>query len=141
MPHLIKVTNHNDFTISEMYDGIPYVFAKDKPINVPLEAMAHIFGAEFPADQETLDSEEFKDQVFKFVSKRFGWNVHQIFDNATNRWRMSGNVMAENREKFDNIEFLPVIFKMVEVKAEEQLPASRVKSKPGKHSEEEAVNG
>lgn len=133
MPHLIKVTNHNDFTINEMYDGIPYVFAKDKPVTVPLEAMRHIFGANFPEDKSVLDSEEFRSSVYESVAKRFGWNVSQRFDATLNRWIMNGDVVEEGKNKFANLEFVPVIYKMVEVVADNpDLPVPRETKDPVK---------
>lgn len=134
MTHLIKVTNKNDFDIRDHFEGLPYNFVKDEPVNVPLEAMRHIFGVDFPADEATLKSHEFRDQAFDAVARRWGWNSHDKND------------LAKNRKIFNNIIFVPILIQMVELVAKpaeiaeprEQKPVAKGgKFKPRVDAEEE----
>jgi hypothetical protein len=135
MTHLIKVTNKNDYEIVDYFDGIPYVFATDKPVNVPIEAMRHIFGMEYPADEDVLKSHSFREEAFHAVSKRWGWNAHDL------------KTTAENRKKFNNILFTPIVLQQVELVAktpeiaepreQKPLPAKGGKFKPRADEAEE----
>lgn len=103
MTHIIKVTNKNSFEIRDYYQGYAYNFTPEEPVNVPLDAMKHIFGVDFPADDQLLKSRDFRDQIFTKVSRRWGWNAHDA------------KKLAENRRCLDNIAFTPVMMKEVEV--------------------------
>lgn len=105
MSHIIKVTNKNNFDIRDYFDGIPYTFAEDTPINVPLDAMEHIFGVHFPADEAILKSHEWRQEAFLAVSRRWGWNSHDQ------------DKLAANRKTFNNIIFTPIIMQQVELVA------------------------
>lgn len=70
----VKVTNHNDFTIEDRYDGILYKFLKGKSLSVPFEAACHIFGVDFTPDESGKMNEGLKDGVFAHLQKRWGWN-------------------------------------------------------------------
>ncbi len=127
MSHLIKVTNYNAFTIKDYFEGIPYVFATDEPVNVPLDAMQHIFGMDFPADEAVLKSRVFRDELFNHCCKRFGWNSHDA------------EKIKGYKANLDNIKFVPVITKMIEVVADAGIPEPReqkpvTKAKPGKYA-------
>ena len=76
MTNMIKVTNGNDFTIIDHFEGLAYIFAPGKAVNVPIEVMHHIFGIEFPADEALMKTPAFRDQLFNSVAKRWGWNSH-----------------------------------------------------------------
>lgn len=125
MTHLIKVTNRGDIEIIEYFHGDAYKFLPDRPVNVPLEAMRHIFGVDFPADEEMLNSASFRDQVFASVSRRWGWGSHDK------------KLEAVNRKKLNDLKFTPVIMKMVELIAQEETldePREEKKSnRPGKY--------
>ena len=34
----LRITNNNDFTIEDRYDGVPYIFEAGKTLTVPPEA-------------------------------------------------------------------------------------------------------
>lgn len=105
MTHLIKVINKNTFEIIDYFDGMPYKFSPDEAINVPLQAMRHIFGVDFPADQAVLDSFDFREEIFAVVARRWGWNAHNKLD------------LIKNRKAFNSIKFIPVVMQQVELVA------------------------
>lgn len=114
MTHLIKVTNTGTTEISDYFDGLCYTFAPDKPINVPLNAMRHIFGVDFPDDEQVLKSISFRDEAFQSVSRRWGWNAHDK------------NVLAQNRKAFNALVFTPIIMRSVEIVASSnEMPEPR----------------
>lgn len=88
----IKVTNGNDFPISDRYDGVPYDFEPKKPLNIPADAAYHIFGARQGASDEDM---------FRHFTKRAGWNVPDKVKQAQ-AW-------------FKKIKLEPVFMKRVEV--------------------------
>lgn len=114
MTHLIKVTNKNSFDITDYHDGLCYQFVSNEPINVPLEAMRHIFGVDFPADEDVLKSTAFRNEVFTTVARRWGWNSHDA------------EKIKSSRKQLDLIVFLPVVTKMVEMVADKStMPVPR----------------
>jgi hypothetical protein len=98
-PVLVKVTNNNDFDISDMYDGVAYVFARGEETKMPAEAAHHIFGW-----TETASERE----VFLHVQKRWGWNTPDRSDKAL-RW-------------FNNLKISHAVYKLVEV-ADDENPS------------------
>ena len=60
----IRVVNHNDFTISDRFDGVPVIFEPNKVVDLPPEVAEHIFA--YPADTEVM---------FRHMAKRWGWNL------------------------------------------------------------------
>lgn len=103
MTHLIKVTNNNDFEITDHFNGIAYVFTPEEPVNVPLDAMRHMFGVDFPADEETLKSVAFRDEVLSCVSRRWGWSSHEQEERN------------KKRKIINKFVFTPVVTKMIEL--------------------------
>ena len=87
----VKITNRNTFVIRDGFDGIAYVFLPGKDVTVPMAVARHIFGFHLEATEQ---------EVFGYVSKRFGWNRPDHQDQA--------------RVYFDNISIKPVIFRVVE---------------------------
>lgn len=123
MTHLIKVTNTGSHEFADYYHGDSYKFLPDEPVNVPLDAMQHIFGVEFPADEVTLNSSAFRDLIFSRVATRWGWNSH------------IKAVLTENRKMLNQLKFTAVMMKMVELVAQEEtLAPAREERKPGKFS-------
>lgn len=128
MTHQIKVTNHNDFEIVDYFEGFAYRFTPKEPVNVPLDAMYHIFGVEFPADEAIFKTRAWRDALFNSVSKRWGWNSHDA------------EKIKTYRNYCDSIAFLPVVTKMVEMVADKApMPEPReqkpiAKAKPGKYA-------
>ena len=93
---LVKVTNNNDFALSDMYDSVSYVFEPHKELKLPADAAHHIFGWTEGATPQ---------QMFQHVQKRWGWNTPQWRDKAPRFW-----------EKF---KIQTATFKLVEVSEEE----------------------
>lgn len=112
MTHIIKVTNNGADEIRDYFNGIPYVFACGEPVNVPLDAVEHIFGMEYPADEALMKTAAWRDQAFAAVSKRWGWNSHDK------------EKLAENRKAFNKLIFAPIEIKMVEVVAKNDVLAT-----------------
>lgn len=127
---MIKVTNHNDFEITDYFEGLAYIFAAGMPVNVPLEVMKHIFGIDFPADEAVMKTRAFRDQLFNSVSRRWGWNSHDA------------EKLKKFRNQCDSISFQPIMTKMVEIVADkseladprEQKPAAKAPLKLGKYA-------
>lgn len=103
MTHLIKVTNNNDFEITDYFNGRAYVFAPEEPVNMPFDAARHIFGIDFPEDEATLKSASFREELLNSVSRRWGWTSHE--QEEKNRKRKIMNKFI----------FTPVITKMIEL--------------------------
>jgi len=112
----IRVTSTNAKPIKESYDGIPYVFEKDKTTVVPYEAACHIFGVEFPeAGKDVYESNEpgsLRSQIFKHLQKRWGWN-HPAED-----------VQRKANQVFAALKFSPVQLVTVEKTYEEDIIAA-----------------
>lgn len=121
MSHLIKVTNHNDFEVIDYFEGFAYRFLPGEPVNVPLDAMYHIFGVEFPEDVALMKTREWRDALFTSVSRRWGWNSHDA------------EKMTKFRHNCDRFGFLPVVTQMVEIVADkESMPEPREQKAPAK---------
>jgi len=97
---LVKVTNKNDFALSDMYDSVPYVFEPGKELKMPADAAHHIFGWTESATHA---------QMFQHVQKRWGWNTPQWRDKAQRFW--------------DKFSIQSAHFKLVEVSEEEAADA------------------
>lgn len=90
----LKVTNNNDFTISDRFDGVPFEIEPGKSVTLPADAAAHLFGWQPGIEPRAM---------FLHVQKRWGWNTPEM-------------VSSGKAEKFfANLEFKPVTFRMVEV--------------------------
>lgn len=113
----VRVTNRNEFDIEDRHDGVPYEFpgrtyAKDdvnkekpiyKPVTIPPDAAAHIFGYGLFGD---LPPKEQLRALFDHIIKRFGWNVRENEGRA--------------REWFRNLEIRPVMYVIQEVSQDEE---------------------
>ncbi len=94
----VMVVNHNDFPISDRFDGVPYIFEQDKPLSIPIDAANHIFGWYPGVDQEI---------VRRHVQKRLGWNTpDMVKEGAHNRF-------------FNKIELRPISYRMVPIEVDE----------------------
>jgi hypothetical protein len=60
---MVEVINHNDFNISDMFNGIPVGFPKETPVPVSPEIALHCFG--YPG--------ELTDRALH-MAKRYGWS-------------------------------------------------------------------
>jgi hypothetical protein len=62
----IKVTNRNDFTIRDRYDGVPYTFKPNDQVTVTQAVANHFFGWPGDLEQRTL-----------YMAKRRGWSTKE----------------------------------------------------------------
>lgn len=97
----LKITNNNDFVISDRYDAVPYEFKPGESTAVHADAALHIFGWFPGVDMAAVE---------KHVQKRWGWNRPELM--------MSG----EAAERFKKLTFKAVSYKMVEVQEVEEIP-------------------
>lgn len=113
--HQIKVINGTKTDFMDRFDGLAYKFpAEGKGTNLPLEAAEHIFGVQFPMDAEVCESEEFRNEIFRNLSRRWGWNIHEK------------NKLAVGIALFKKLSFVPVELKTVELAVKnEDLPLPR----------------
>lgn len=99
----LRVTNRNDFILSDRYNGVPYVFEPKKPLKIPFEAAQHIFG--WQPDAPPIEVE-------KHTCRRQGWNTPAHMTSGT------------GRRYFKNLVFETVQHRLVEVvDGEEEIPA------------------
>jgi len=96
----LKVTNKNDFTIHDRFDGVPYDFEPGKPLVIPADAAQHILGWLPGIETEA---------VRKYVEKRWGWNTPEM--------QANGNA----KKFFANLEFAPVRYRLIEVVESEEV--------------------
>jgi len=93
----VRVTNHNDFPIRDMFDGIPYVIDAGRTEAIPSDAAHHIFGF-FPGVDPRA--------MALHIQKRFGWNTPDMVKNGAGEKYLS------------KIKIEPVMFKLVPVETD-----------------------
>jgi hypothetical protein len=94
----IRVINNNDFTISDRFDGVPYVFEKlGKALSIPIDAAFHIFGWHREVDPAVMKN---------YIMKRFGWNTPAMLENGR-----AGLF-------YDGLVFQPIKYRMVPVEVD-----------------------
>lgn len=106
----VRVVNGNDFTIKDMFDGVPFTFDPGKAVTIPTDAANHIFG--WRSLMEGESPANLTDEMLVYCQKRHGWNTPEV-------------VRSGNHQKwFGKLEFKPVRFRLVEVNddEEESLP-------------------
>jgi len=113
--HQIKVINGSKTDFMDRFDGLAYKFpAEGAGTNLPLEAACHIFGVDFPMDAAICESEDFRAEIFRNLSRRWGWNIHEK------------NKLAVGAAVFKKFSFVPVELKTVELAVKNQdLPLPR----------------
>lgn len=110
----VRVVNHNDFAITDRFDGVPFTFSPGKAETIPPDAANHIFGWRFHGEGET--PEAVAADMLVYCQKRHGWNTVEV-------------VRAGNHTKwFGKLEFKPVRFRMVEVTDDETALPTAVSS-------------
>lgn len=109
----IKVTNKNEFPIEDRFDGIPYVIPAMGHCNIPYEAACHIFGVAFRAEQGHNLPADFRERMFRYVQRRWGWNRKEVLE--------------QSKEWFAKIETRLIALRLVEADDEEKqaLPEPR----------------
>lgn len=122
----IRVTNKNDFPITDLYDGIARTFEPGKAVTVPLETATLFFG--FPIVMDEGGNAHIQIAVnHDHIKRRYGWsNVERLKDesmvDAVNRTNTAAQKCC------DNILLEPVSMVMQEVvhnKPAEELPPPR----------------
>ena len=75
----VRVLNENAFPITDRFDGVPFTFAPEKAVNVPLEIAAHFFGWRVDGDG-SVNAEVGPDSAMHadlaHVCRRWGWNTY-----------------------------------------------------------------
>lgn len=94
----VKVINRNEWTISDMFDGVPYDFPSNVAISIPIDAAYHIFGWHPEVDRKAMRA---------YCQKRFGWNTPAMQQGS------KGDLF------FDRLTIEPIYYRMIEVPAEQ----------------------
>src|SRR6202049_605411 len=77
---MVRVINHNPFAISDRFDGVPFEFQPEEPVNIPPDAAAHFFG--WPGQADLIRA---------YIAKRRGWNtIDDIKRDETGKMRWEG---------------------------------------------------
>ena len=115
-----RVTNRNEFPIDDRYDGIPYLFAPNKPVVIPLDAAAAIFG--MPVDSDGVV--DFAPDP-AYMARRWGWNVLEKREEKELTSVAMERLTRETAAKIANISVEAVSHALREVRVEEGLPPPR----------------
>ena len=95
--HYVRVINNTDADFTDMYDGVPVTIEAGGAQNLDPPTAAHLFGYHDGATKE---------QMFKYTSKRQGWNTPEHMK------RTGSKTMAERM--FDKFDIKQVAYRMVE---------------------------
>ena len=95
--HYVRVQNNGDEPFKDMYDGVPITIPAHGDTNLKPDMAAHLFGY---FDGAT------KEQMFKYTSKRQGWNTQEHLK------RVGNKTVAE--KMFDKFDIKQVAYRMVE---------------------------
>lgn len=116
----VSVVNKNEFTITDHYNGVKFIFngslhreAPSKPVRCIPEVAGHIFGYRpWPG----LTEEQMIEAMKNYCAKRHGWNTSKMQDEG------------KDQRYFDNIEISPVRMRLVEeAEGETTLPEVELK--------------
>lgn len=115
----VRVTNENDFPITEHWDGIPYTLEPGKTRDIPVEAAAVIFG--FSSDDNgvvNLGTNGVVAPNYDHMQRRWGWNtvVRRKDEEMAEAVERS---MAQARSFCEKIKFASLTMALQEVKAPE----------------------
>ena len=129
----VRVTNGNDFSIEDRYDGVPEVFLPGESRDVDLATAAHIFG--FPVDNEGRVTAIAADK--SYVCRRWGWNRPDFGIKRSPEGKQVYNAEQAMRNAdtaFDNLKVEAVEYVLTERKrSPDELPAPR--PNPGREVE------
>jgi hypothetical protein len=95
----VKIINHNDFPIIDRFDGVPYKFESNVALNVPIDAVHHIFGWHPHVDPSEME---------RHCIKRFGWNTPKMQEEG------------RGRLFFSKIELQPIRYRMVPIEVDDE---------------------
>lgn len=128
-----RVTNSNEFTIEDRYDGVPVVFEPGVAKTIPLEAAALFFGFRVEDDgtvEFTVD--------WGYFARRHGWtNMERLRDEPMND--MVKRVTADSAAKCAKVKVEPIEMRLREVAlGEEELPPPREAADPDQPQSNEA---
>ena len=102
----LRITNKNDFTITDSYNSVKFVFKPGTHVDVLPEVAAHIFGFK-PYPEAGDDPEALYEAMLRYCSMRHGWNNSKFQDSG------------EDRKRFDNIVIEPVRYELKVIKQKE----------------------
>lgn len=103
---LLEVTNHNDFDIQDMFNGIPVTFLKGEKVEITPEQALHFFS--WPGEDA--------DRAMH-MAKRYGWGSRQTLE-----WT-PGTRQPLWYEMAMKIEVAPVYFDLVRRRPSDPIPA------------------
>lgn len=95
----VKVINRNEWTIEDMFDGVPYAFPSNLAISIPIDAAFHIFGWHPDVDRKAMRA---------YCQKRFGWNTPAMQQGG------KGDLF------FDRLSIEPIYYRMIEVASDQE---------------------
>lgn len=125
----IRVTNKNDFPITDYFDGIARTFETGKALTIPLDAATLFFG--FPVVMDEGGNASIQIAVnHDHIKRRYGWsNVEKLKDENMVDAVMRVNTAAQ--KYCDNIALEPVSMIMQEVvhARAEELPPPRAEER------------
>lgn len=102
----VRVTNLNDFPLTDMFDGVEYEVPAMGALSMPVDAAYHIFGWHPPVTDANGVVHQCDDVVRKnHCYKRFGWNTPSM--------------MGKAHIFYQNLKIQPIIYRMV---VEEEQP-------------------
>lgn len=103
---LLEVTNHNDFDINDMFNGVPVHFPPEQKVEISLEQALHFFS--WPGEDA--------DRAMH-MAKRYGWGNRQSLE-----W-IPGTRKPLWFEMAMKIEVSPVYFDLVRRRPSDPIPA------------------
>lgn len=108
----IEVTNKNDFTITDSYDGQEYIMEPNEVCTLPFHVAAHFFGLLTPEDVGN------RAHVDAYMGRRWGWNRPDLGK-------------AEAKKRASNIKIETAVFEMRKVARDHNdLAPPRVDERP-----------
>ena len=103
---MLTVTNNNDFTITDMFDGVPVTFAPGVPVDCSPAICEHLFG--WPADLPV--------RALKMAA-RFGWSGKDYL-----RPEGPGDTVPRYQTLAEKIVITPVYYKLVKFDPNAPIP-------------------
>lgn len=111
----LRITNKNEFTITDHYNSVKFVFKGAQVIDgktvysytdVLPEIAAHVFGFKvYPEIGD--DADALYEAMLRYCSMRHSWNTSKLQDSG------------DDRKRFDNIVIEPVRYELKMVKVKE----------------------
>lgn len=103
---MVEVTNHNEFAINDMFNGVPCIFPVGVKVDVSTDIAAHCFG--WPG--EDMDRAT-------HMARRYGWGGRENLE-----W-IPGTRLPKYHEWAMKVEIKPIYFDLVRRKPNDPIPA------------------